>query len=344
MASILRFELNELYSILKNPNPTISLAVIDFRAFLALGYCNYYDLKRGWKMRRCKQGFVKGADGTDVFYESFGDGLPMAFADGIGCFGYAWKYIWRYFGDTCRTVHYHYRGHGKSATPQDQNNLSIQDLCEDMVRVFDDDGVDKAVLFGHSMGCQVIFEFYNMFPDRVLGLVPVCGSYGHPLRTFNGTDLMDKIFPLLYTWVVLAPWTINPVWKGLVPTRLGWEIAKLTEINKDFVKKDDFMPYLQDISSVEVRIFAKMLDHAAHHTAEKVLPEIKVPTLIVAAENDGFTPVWLSEKMKSMIPKAQMIMLPNGTHTGPIEFPEMINLRVEKFFRDNFDHPGVAVR
>ena len=39
-------------------------------------------------MNRQKQGFVKGADGTKIFYESYGDGLPMAFADGIGCFGY----------------------------------------------------------------------------------------------------------------------------------------------------------------------------------------------------------------------------------------------------------------
>jgi len=186
-------------------------------------------------MRRCKQGFIKGADKTEIFYESFGEGLPLAFADGIGCFGYAWKYLWKYFEDSCRTVHYHYRGHGKSALPKDQTRLSIQDLCEDLARVLDDDEVDKAILFGHSMGCQVIFEFYNMFPDRVLGLVPVCGSYGYPLRTFNGSDLMDKVFPLIYSWFVLAPWTINPLWKKVVPTRIGWEVAKLTEINKHLV-------------------------------------------------------------------------------------------------------------
>lgn len=294
-------------------------------------------------MRRIKHAYVKGADGTDIYYESFGEGPSLAFLDGIGCFGYAWKYIWNYFEDTNRMVHYHYRGHGKSAVPEDQTNLTIQDLCEDLVRVLDDDGVNKATLFGHSMGCQVIFEFYHMFPDRVAGLVPVCGSYGYPLRTFNGSDAMDKIFPLIYTVSVLTPWLVNPVWKHLVPTKFGFAVAKRVEINPHLVKEEDFMPYLEDISTVPIRIFAKMLDHAASHTAEDVLPYVEVPTLIVAAERDGFTPMWLSEKMKNTIPGAEMLVLPTGTHTGPIEFPELINLRLEKFFREHYGHPGVKV-
>jgi pimeloyl-ACP methyl ester carboxylesterase len=292
-------------------------------------------------MRRQKQGFVKGSDDTDIFYESFGEGLPLAFADGIGCFGYAWKYLWDYFGDSCRLLHFHYRGHGQSAIPKDQNYLTIQDHCDDLVRVFDADGVDKAVLVGHSMGCQVIFEFYRMYPDRVAGLIPICGSYGRPLTTFNDSDTLDKIFPLIYTFAVLTPWMATPVWKWLTPTRLGFEIAKLTEVNRHLIKKDDFMPYLEDISSVPINIFAKMLDHAAQHTAEDMLTSILVPTLIVAAERDGFTPMWLSNKMCDAIPDAEMIVLPTGTHTGPIELPELVNLRVEKFLREHLGHAGV---
>lgn len=298
----------------------------------------------GVAMRRMKHAYVKGADGTDVYYESFGEGPAMAFADGIGCFGYAWKYVWDYYESTNRMVHFHYRGHGKSATPEDQSNLSVQDLCEDLARVFDDDKIDKAILFGHSMGCQVIFEFCNMFPDRVAGLVPVCGSYGRPLTTFKDSDTLDKVFPLVYSLCVLTPWVINPVWKHLVPTSLAYEIAKRVEINGKLVKKEDFMPYLQDISSVSIRTFAKMLDHAASHTSEDLLPHIEVPVLIIAAENDSFTPMWLSEKMRDSIPDAEMLILPTGTHTGPIEFPELINLRLEKWMRENFDHPGVRLK
>ena len=199
-------------------------------------------------------------------------------------------------------------------------------------------------MFGHSMGCQVIFEFYRMFPDRVSGLVPICGSYGRPLTTFNDSDILQRIFPLVYTMGVLTPWMMYPVWKWITPTRIGWEVAKLTEINKKLVKKEDFMSYLYDISSVEPKIFVKMLDHAANHTAEDMLGDIKVPTLIVAAENDGFTPMWLSEKMKSMIPGAEMLVLPSGTHTGPIELPELINLRLEKWFCEHFGMPPIKIK
>ena len=294
-------------------------------------------------MHRVKQGYVAGHDGTEIFYESKGDGPALAFADGIGCFGYAWKYLWDYFQPTNRLIHYHYRGHGNSAIPKDQSKLTIQNLCDDLCRIFDADGVDKAVLFGHSMGCQVIFEFYRMFPDRCAGLVPMCGSYGHPLRTFKDSDWLEKIFPAVYTVAVLAPWATTPVWKWLVPTNLAWQVAKLTEINGHLVKKEDFMPYLQDISSVPIRVFTKMLDHASRHTAEDILEKIDVPTLIVAAEHDGFTPGWLSERMKQKIPGAEMIMIPKGTHTAPIEMPDLINLRVEKFLCERLGNPKVKV-
>lgn len=295
-------------------------------------------------MQRQKTGYTRGEDGTDIFYETFGEGLPLAFADGIGCDGYAWKYLWEYFGDSCRMIHYHFRGHGKSATPTDQNNLTIQDLCEDMVRVFDDNEVDKAILFGHSMGCQVIFEFYRMFPDRVMGLVPICGSYGFPLKTFHDNKLLDTIFPLVYTVGVLTPWMIKPVWKYLVPTRLAWEIAIRTEINGHLVDKKDFMPYLKHISKVEPRVFLKMLDHASKHTAEDMLEEIAIPTLIIAGENDTFTPGWLSEKMHQAIPDSELMVIPHGTHTAPIEMPQLINLRLEKYFVKHFNHPGVDAK
>ncbi|MCZ7586287.1 MAG: alpha/beta hydrolase [Deltaproteobacteria bacterium] len=236
-------------------------------------------------------------------------------------------------------VHMHYRGHGRSQIPEDQGNLTIQDIARDLAAVLDDDGVGQGILIGHSMGVQVIFEFAKMFPDRVAGLIPMCGSYGRPLTTFNGSDLLDKIFPLLYYPLVLAPWTMTPVWKYLTPTELGYFVAKMTEVNRHLVKREDFMPYLEDISTVPVRIFVKMLDHAARHTAENDLPDLRVPTLIIAGEHDGFTPGWLSERMRDLIPGAELLVIPKGTHTAPLEMPDLINLRIEKWLWQHFGQP-----
>jgi len=287
-------------------------------------------------MRRVKHGCVESFDGTKIRYTSRGEGLPMMFADGIGCDGYVWKYTWQQFGENCRMVHSHYRGHASSDLPKNTNNLSITDICEDLVRVLDDDEVDQAIMVGHSMGCQVIFEFARQYPDRVIGLVPMCGSYGHPLKTFHDNKTLDTLFPFLYPLFVLTPWVPEAIWHRIVPTRFAYEVAVRTEINGHMINFEDFMPYLKFIGKINVRMFAKMLDHAARHTAEDYLPQIKVPTLIIAGEKDTFTPGWLSDKMHHMIPDSEIITVPKGSHTAPIEMPQLVNLRLERWLLDHF--------
>lgn len=287
-------------------------------------------------MKRVKQAYVNSFDGTEIWYESVGEGLPFILLDGIGCFGYAWKYLTAHFASTNRFVHMHYRGHGKSRIPADENNLSIQDTCRDIAAVLDDDGVDGGILVGHSMGVQVILEFARMYPERVKGLVPVCGSYGYPLRTFHDNRLLDMVFPFIYTPAVLAPWLFSPIWKVLLPTRFSWEVAIRGEVNGHLLKYEDMMSYFHDLSTVPIKIFAKMLDHASRHSAEDMLGDIRVPTLIIGGEHDTFTPGWLSEKMHERIAGSELFIIQHGTHTAPIEAPELINLRLEKWLRRYF--------
>ncbi len=75
------------------------------------------------------------------------------------------------------------------------------------------------------------------------------------------------------------------------------------------------------------------------HTAWDHLPHVDVPTLIIAGERDKFTPAWLSRKMAEHIPGAELMLVPLGTHTAPLEYRELVELRVERFLRDRL---GIA--
>jgi pimeloyl-ACP methyl ester carboxylesterase len=287
-------------------------------------------------MNRYKESYVQAYDGTRIYYLSQGEGVPLVLCDGIGCDGYAWKYLTEHLAATNRLIHYHYRGHANSGKPANGNHYTIQDNVRDLIAVLDDDGVDKAVLVGHSMGAQVILEAYRMHPERVMGLIPVCGSYGRPLDTFHDNKLLKTIFPGIYTFAVLFPEVIEAVWHRIVPTKFALFIAKHTEVNGRLLLDDDFYPYLQFIGKIDVRMFVKMLDHASRHTAEDILHTIDVPTLIIAGEHDTFTPMWLSEKMHAAIRGSEFLVIPDGTHTAPIENPELADLRIEKFLLDHF--------
>ena len=61
------------------------------------------------------------------------------------------------------------------------------------------------------------------------------------------------------------------------------------------------------------------------------LAEIEVPTLVVAAERDTFTPMELADSMARAIPNAELEVIEEASHAAPVEQPDRIADRVEEF-------------
>ncbi len=45
----------------------------------------------------------------------------------------------------------------------------------------------------------------------------------------------------------------------------------------------------------------------------------------------SFTPMWLSRCTARLIPNAELLIVPGGTHVTPLEQPELVDLRLERF-------------
>ncbi|MCG8416852.1 MAG: alpha/beta hydrolase [Proteobacteria bacterium] len=255
----------------------------------------------------------------------------VALCDGIGCDGFAWKYLRRDLASSYRIVHWHYRGHGRTPSPRDRERLTIPDLADDLASVLDECRVERAVLIGHSMGVQVSLETYRRHRERVSAMVLMCGSPAHPLKTVHDSDRLEALLPRLRNVVARAPWLFNRLSRAILPTRASYLVATLLEVNAKLLKQSDFMPYLRGISRVDLELFLDMLSAANRHSARDLLPEIDVPVLIVAGSRDGFTPPWLSVEMHRTIPNAELLTVDNGTHTTPIERPEQVGQKVMDF-------------
>lgn len=284
-------------------------------------------------MDRYSETTVECNDGTHIWYRSIGSREPtMVLCDGVGCDGFVWKYIVPHFENTHRIIHWNYRGHGKSETPENLDHLGIEQCAEDLKTVLDDAGVSRpAVLLGHSMGVQVILEFYHRHPERVLALVPITGSYGRAVDHVHDSGLAKKVLPMAKYMVDNFNPLVQEIWRRLLHSELAFQYATIFEINGRLNKREDFFPYLEHLSTIDPLVFFRTLESAARHTAEPYLGDIKVPTLIVAAEKDRFTPYWISRRMHTLIPDSELLTLPMCSHTGPIELPDLANLGIEKF-------------
>lgn len=215
--------------------------------------------------------------------------------------------------------------------------MAIADLADDLAAVLDDAGIDAAVVLGHSMGVQVALETYRRHPDRVRGLVLLCGSPENPLRTFRGQRGLEVVLPRVRRAVERAPRLINQAARLLLPTRLAFRLAAKVEVNAELLDATDFMPYLRGLSRVEMPLFLSMLAAAGEHSAVDMLTSIAAPVLVVAGERDGFTPPELSRAMAAAIPGADLLEVESGSHTAPLERPDLVGRAVGEFLAHRID-------
>jgi pimeloyl-ACP methyl ester carboxylesterase len=272
------------------------------------------------------------SDGSRIAWTSRGHGAPaVVLTDGIGCAGYIWRALAPELARVRRVLHWNYRGHGRSDPPRDLTDATIDACVDDLLAVLDAAGEERVVLVGHSMGVQIVLEAQRRAPARIAGLVLICGAPGRVLDTFHDTNLLGKVFPLARKLFDRFPSAGAAGFRAVVRSEVAMEYALAFEVNRALVRREDLKAYFDDLACVDARVFVRLLESAAAHDATPYLPEIRVPTLIVAGERDGFTPMRLSVNMHEAIPGSELLVLPGGTHVGPVEHPALLAEKVGAF-------------
>lgn len=276
--------------------------------------------------------YLTAPDGTQIWYGTVGRGPALVLCDGLACDGFIWPYVIDRFIDDFTIVRWHYRGHGASSVPKHPEKISLDQMCDDLALVLDALEIDQAILAGHSMGVQVILNFCETHQERVRALIPICGSYKHPLDTFHGSDLMRRVLPYLRRAVDSAPQAIQRTWETVLPRQIWYKVAvQAAEVNGQLLRQQDFLPYLEHASRMDLNFFLSLLSALSLHSAEELLSEIAVPALVIAGENDTFTPMYRSVEMSEMLPNSQLVVVPQGTHVAPLEMPDLVNEAMETF-------------
>ncbi len=291
------------------------------------------------------QAFATASDGTRLWVRMSGpipasgdpkgpkkpESLHAILCDGIACDGFIWKYLWSELSEEMPVVHWHYRGHGRSAMPANKERVDVTAHAEDLASVRAFAGDPPCVLFGHSMGCQVVLEEFRKHRERIRGIVLMCGSYGRVTKTFRGVPILEMILPKVVSAVKKNESFVRALWER-IPSDMALKLAlRAGDLDPERFSMEDMRPYVTHMRSMDLPLFLRMLTAAGEHSAEDLLPTIDVPTLVVAGERDTFTPLFLAESMAKAMPKAELFVVKNGSHVAPLEQHDLVDDKIRSF-------------
>lgn len=271
------------------------------------------------------ESFALGRDGTRLYVRQHPptlvpSGAPTALlCDGLVCDGYIYRYLWDDLADQLPVAHFHYRGHGRSGLPVDHEQVGVPAHASDLNAVREHLGDPEVILVGHSLGTQVCLEAYRARPERVKALILLCGSFGRITHTFKGSDVLSTVLPNVQDFAERHPRLLKALW-ARVPVRAALKVGVMTgDIDPSKVRVEDVEPYFRHAVHVDFQLFVRMLRAAGEHSAEDLLPHIRVPTLVVAGSKDTFTPPEVSMAMAESIPGSKLELFPGGSHVLPLE-------------------------
>jgi pimeloyl-ACP methyl ester carboxylesterase len=294
------------------------------------------------KPLRVDEQWVRSFDGTDLACHGVGTGPPVLLCNGLGGSWKAWTHQIQYFRDRYRFLSWDYRGLYRSGPPSDPNTLRVEHQAQDAIAVLDAQGVDRVQLFGWSMGVQVALEVFRRIPDRVAGLVLMDGVAGRPWETVLNFRPLGRVLP----WALRCGQRVHRPVETLVrhvvqsPETIEW--AKRTGLAAATLDDEVFQDLAESFVDLDMALYLRTLELLGEHDATDVLGQVDVPTLVVVGDRDVFTPRRAAERMVRQIAGAELMVVPGGTHYVAVEYPELVNLRIEKFFQERGYAPRAA--
>jgi len=282
-----------------------------------------------------REGFLETREGTRLWYRIAGSGPALVCQNGVGVTITFWEELAARFATKgYTTVLWDYRGHGRSDDPRDPRRFSLDTCVDDLRFLMDELRIDAACLLGHSMGAQLGWEFYRSHRDRVKGLVPTLGTYRNAISSFYD---MPRVAPRVFDVAHFMAHALPGVVKRLtaIPAaqpRLSDRVMRGLSIVHPTLSPKDWVPgYLQHMARLDPRVFFALARGIRDHDASELLPEIKVPVLVVAGDRDFFCPPRVAREMADRIPEAELLMIPGGSHAAIIEQPALVDLRLQRF-------------
>ena len=267
------------------------------------------------------------SDGVKLHYLEAGKGQPLVMIPGWSQSAAQFKHQLSGLSDKYRVIAIDMRGHGESDKPT--YGYRIHRLSADVHEFLAAKGLSNVVLAGHSMGCSVIWGYWELYgSDRLSKLVLIDQM---PMITANPTwgDQEKTDAGAVFDKNSLYDVTNALAGADGVKTTEGFITGMFTKA----YSRDEVNWAIQENLKFPRLYAARLLyDHATNDWRD-VIPRINVPTLIFGAKTSLVG--WKSQQWIGTQIKGSRVEIfeeaEGGNHFMFMENPEKFNRIVKEF-------------
>jgi pimeloyl-ACP methyl ester carboxylesterase len=256
-------------------------------------------------------------NGVTLHYEQQGSGEPLVLIPFLsadhGCYAFQLPAYAEHFA--CWSVDLR----GTGASGEGDRPYSTALFARDIAAFMDTVGIDKAHIFGVSLGAGVGMRFAAAFPERTLSL-SLHGPWSH-------TD--PYVRTVIASWQVMAE-ALGDVAETTIRAILPWCFTPDTYAARpDFI--EEVAGFIRSRPKQSVSAFLEHTRAVLDHDARAELPGIKAPTQISFGSRDEITSTRFAAPLLAGIPHAELEIFEGFSHAPCFEDVEAFNARTLSF-------------
>jgi aminoacrylate hydrolase len=253
---------------------------------------------------------------AEIYYEEQGQGPALMLVPGLGGQGSFWAPQVPDLARDFRVVVHDHRGAGRST--HSRIRYSVEQMAADTLRLMDALGIAAAHFAGHSTGGAIGQVIAQDHPDRLLSLVLSATWAGRDPYFRRLFEARKEILLArgLEAYLRASVLVLAPPW---------WVSANDAAITASHAEQLATWP--------PVEVVASRIDAIMAFDRRDRLDRIRVPVLVIVADDDMVTPRYCSDELASRIPGAKLVVLDRGGHFVPQVTPGPYNAAVGAFLR-----------
>ena len=256
-------------------------------------------------------------DDISVYYEVYGQGMPLVLIGGFGADHTMWDSIVEPLSSLFKVIRFDNRGAGRTSAPEAM--YSIEQMANDVALLCDHLGINEAYFIGSSMGGMILQALSYRFPALVKKAVISNSALNcnNAYEFFLQTQLKlikEKLAPELIINISCS-WVFS------------YEYLSQPDVIEAFIQKKLNNPYAFTLTGYSGQYAA-----ISSFDSTSWVDKIKVPALVVGATDDLIFNQRQFDELAAQMPHAKKYMFEKTGHLPHFEHPANFIKLVSNFF------------